>query len=142
MPEAFVPANRQRLLALGLAVVMIGASGPAPLLAQDSSATPATESDHKAKHCIPTDRIIGYKVESDDLVRLEMKGHKDVLVHLKRACPQLHYHNYIAFQPINGELCARFDDIISRTGLPCRIESFTEMTRPKPEEDKPEESLP
>jgi len=90
-----------------------------PLLAQESG---------DAKKCIDADKVSGYRIVSDELIRLEMQGQKDVLLRLKRHCPQLHYHKYMSFTPVNGQLCARFDDIITRSGTPCRIESFSEVS--------------
>ncbi len=88
------------------------------LVAQDSG---------DAKKCIDADKVSGYRIVSDELIRLEMQGQKDVLLRLKRHCPQLHYHKYMSFTPVNGQLCARFDDIITRSGTPCRIESFSDI---------------
>ncbi len=80
-----------------------------------------------AKKCIDADKVSGYRIVSDELIRLEMRGQKDVLLRLKRHCPQLHYHKYMSFTPVNGQICARFDDIITRSGTPCRIESFSDV---------------
>lgn len=75
--------------------------------------------------CIDADSITGYQVISDELVRLDMAGSAGILMRLKRHCPQLHFHKYVAYTPVNGRLCARFDDITTRSGTPCRIESFS-----------------
>ncbi|TNE61496.1 MAG: hypothetical protein EP335_16060 [Alphaproteobacteria bacterium] len=83
----------------------------------------------KEVRCVDASRIISYVIESDEVVRLQMKGRKDVIMQLKRNCNQLHYHAYMAYKPTNGELCAGFGDIFTRTGLPCRIDSMTEIER-------------
>ncbi|SDD31655.1 DUF6491 family protein [Kordiimonas lacus] len=82
----------------------------------------------EAKKCIDAGKISGYRIVTDEVIRLEMQGQKDVLLRLKRHCPQLHYHKYMSFTPVNGQLCARFDDIITRSGTPCRIESISEVS--------------
>ncbi len=80
--------------------------------------------------CIPTSEISSYKVESDLLVRLKMRNADDIIMRLRRHCPQLHFHDYISYTPVNGQLCEGIDDVVSRSGMPCRIASFTEATAP------------
>ena len=76
--------------------------------------------------CIAADEIKGYHTVSDELIRFELKDH-DVMARLRKNCPQLHFHGYISYQPVNGMLCAKFDDVVSRSGMPCRIASFTAL---------------
>ncbi|MFC4346614.1 DUF6491 family protein [Kordiimonas lipolytica] len=103
-------------------------------VAQAQETTDAKPIDDK--QCINADKISGYRVVSDELVRLEMQGQKDILLRLKRHCPQLYYHKYMSFTPVNGKLCARFDDIITRSGTPCRIESFSDVSKETTERAK------
>ncbi|MCJ9429906.1 DUF6491 family protein [Kordiimonas marina] len=102
----------------------------------------SAETTGKPLRCITTDRIMSYSVESDDTVRLMMMGKKDVIMKLRRNCPQLHYNNYIAYTPVNGQLCARMDDIVTRTGLPCRIGTLTEIPRGAPTPKGTDENAP
>lgn len=91
---------------------------------RDDSSEPADKPE-----CLQADRIQNYKVESDELVRFEMDGKTDILMRLKRHCPQLHFHKYMSYTPVNGQLCAKFDDIITRAGTPCRIDSLEEVPK-------------
>ncbi len=84
------------------------------------------DAEAEQTRCIPTSDITGYKVESDSLVRLKMRGASDVIMRLKRHCPQLHFHKYISYTPVNGKLCEGLDDVVSRSGMPCRIASFSD----------------
>jgi len=76
--------------------------------------------------CVPTGDIVDYRVESDELVRLKMRDANDILMRLRRHCPQLYFHKYISYTPVNGQLCEGLDDVVSRSGMPCRIASFTD----------------
>ena len=75
--------------------------------------------------CVETDQIASYKVESDEIVRLALKNRKQIILRLKRHCPQLHFHRYISYTPVDGRICAGSDEIKTRAGLACRIGSFT-----------------
>jgi hypothetical protein len=77
-----------------------------------------------SSQCINVEDILSYHTVSDELIRFELKAH-DVMARLRKNCPQLHFHGYISYQPVNGMLCAKFDDVVSRSGMPCRIDSFT-----------------
>lgn len=87
--------------------------------------------------CIPAENITGYRTMSDELIRFEMTDH-DVVARLRKTCPQLHYHGYVSYQPVNGMLCAKFDDVVSRSGMPCRIESFTKVQQLEGDEPSPD----
>ena len=78
--------------------------------------------------CVDTDGILKYKVESDIAVRLFMRDQQEVMLRVKRFCPQLHFHRYMSFTPVDGRICAGADDIKTRAGLACRIESFTPIS--------------
>ncbi|WP_417459448.1 DUF6491 family protein [Kordiimonas sp.] len=92
--------------------------------AQDTETGERAAAAREEMRCISTDNIQSYEVQSDEIVRFIMADADDILVRLKRSCPQLHYHGYISYQPVNGQLCARIDDLVSRAGTPCRIDSF------------------
>lgn len=76
------------------------------------------------EQCVETDQITAYKVESDEIVRLFLQDSSQVLLRLKRHCPQLYFHRYISYTPVNGRICAGSDEIKTRAGLPCRIGSI------------------
>ncbi|WP_262692360.1 DUF6491 family protein [Kordiimonas aestuarii] len=99
-----------------------------PAHAQQDESAPARRPlpGEAGTQCIDAENIISYHTVSDDLIRFELRD-KDVMARLRKTCPQLHYHGYISYQPVNGQLCARFDDVVNRSGMPCRIESFTEL---------------
>ena len=83
--------------------------------------------------CIETDNIASYKIETDDIVKFLMTDGSYVEMRLKHSCPQLRFHGYLSYTPMNGQLCAGADEIKTRAGLPCRIQSFEtkETTPPK-----------
>jgi len=127
------------------AVLLLSAALGTSAQAADAPKAPekaAPETSGKPLRCITTNRIMSYSVESDDTVRLMMRGKKDVIMKLRRDCPQLHYHNYIAYTPVNGQLCARMDDIVTRTGLPCRIGTLTEIPRGAPTPKAADDNTP
>jgi len=74
--------------------------------------------------CVVADRIGGYTIESDTRVRLSITEGDDIFMLLKDACPQLKFHGYMSYTPLNGRLCAGRDDITSRAGVSCRITAF------------------
>ncbi|NVJ99539.1 MAG: hypothetical protein HWE25_15410 [Alphaproteobacteria bacterium] len=98
-------------------LAMMGINGSACTADEDTKPKPMA--------CIDAQNIAEYKVVSDELIRLIMDKGPDVFMRLKRHCPQLHFHKYVSYTPVNGRLCARFDDIFTRSGTPCRIESFS-----------------
>ena len=122
-----MPVTASTIVAVLTALLLPPAEGPAAE-SQDAAATAAPES---GSSCISADQINGYKVESDELVRFTMHDGSTVLARLHRTCPQLHFHGYISYTPVNGQLCAKVDDIKTRSGMPCKIETFT-----KPDPDK------
>ena len=109
-----------------------------PVAAQDDEAPQRPVPGQAGTECINADDIVSYHTVSDELVRFELKGH-DALARLRKSCPQLHFHGYISYQPVNGMLCARFDDLVNRSGMPCRIDSFT-MTDHKDGDETTEEA--
>jgi len=86
-------------------------------VAQQTS--PATD-----PQCIETDEIQSYKIETDDMIRFTMKDGERLIMRLKSYCPQLRFHGYFSYTPMNGRLCAGADEIKTRSGLPCMIGSL------------------
>lgn len=75
--------------------------------------------------CLETDNIQSYKIETDDLIRFTMKDGGKIIMRLKSYCPQLRFHGYLSYTPMNGRLCAGADEIKTRSGLPCLIGSLS-----------------
>ncbi len=88
----------------------------------------------EGKFCLETDNITQYKVESDQLIRFVMRSDFDILMRVKRHCSQLYFHKYISYTPVNGLLCEGVDEIKTRSGLPCRIESLEKIEKKQSEE--------
>lgn len=82
------------------------------------------EPEEAAVRCVETDAIVSYKVENDELVKIQLADTRLLLMRLKTRCPQLYFHRYITYTPTNGRICAGVDEIRNRAGLSCRIESF------------------
>ncbi|WP_308910986.1 hypothetical protein [Pseudokordiimonas caeni] len=99
------------------------AAGPAAAAAAEENLAPGPA-------CVVAERISDYKIESDTRVRLSISEGDDIYMMLKDACPQLKFHGYMSYTPLNGRLCAGRDDIMSRAGVTCRIASFY-LTHPK-----------
>lgn len=99
-----------------IAVLFMLMAGPS-LSAQD-----APQGDGEAQ-CLETDNIASYKIETDDLIRFIMKDGGTMIMRLKSYCPQLRFHGYLSYTPMNGRLCAGADEIKTRSGLPCLIGS-------------------
>lgn len=106
--------------------LLLSASGSHSATAQEQR----EETEDASRRCVETDNIEGYKVESDERVRLIMKDGSHFLLLMKRHCPQLHFHRYITYTPVNGRICASADEIRTRAGLSCRIGSIEPITRP------------
>ncbi|MFC3053706.1 DUF6491 family protein [Kordiimonas pumila] len=85
----------------------------------------ADQENGEASQCLETDTIISYMVESDEAVRFTLADNKNVIMSLKPHCPQLRFHGYVSFTPVNGKLCAGVDEIKTRAGLPCRISGLS-----------------
>ena len=94
--------------------------------------TNSTAENINENRCVDTDGILKYQVESDIAVRLFMRDNQQVMLRVKRFCPQLHFHRYMSYTPIDGRICAGADDIKTRAGLVCRIESLTPLSNPVP----------
>ncbi len=89
--------------------------------------------------CIFTDDIIRYKILSDSLIELTLRvPEKDlknsdqaaeppetVLMSVGNNCPQLAFHNYLHYVPLDGLLCAERDTVQSRSGESCTITALT-----------------
>lgn len=123
--------KRTRHIRLGMLFLASLLGTSLSLKAQDQT-TATTPADQNTIQCVQTADIEGYEVISDELVRFIMNGPADIQMRFKRHCPQLYFHKYVSYTPVNGKLCARFDNITTRSGTPCRIASFSEIGK-KPE---------
>jgi len=108
---------RSVLLITGLIICSYGTKAFA-LAVQDSTR------QNTSNQCVETEKILSYKVESDELIRLFLKNKTQKILRLKNHCPQLYFHRYISYTPVNGKLCAGSDQIKTRAGLACRIGSI------------------
>ncbi len=124
------------LLRAALATVIAYAA--LPLAAQENAPGGRPLPGELDGRCISAEDIVGYRTVSDELIRFELKDH-DVMARLRKSCPQLHFHGYISYRPVNGLLCAKFDDVVSRSGMPCRIDSFTPVDHTPGDEQGQEE---
>lgn len=94
---------------------------PNGLFADDE---PQNASADKPGACLIVDTITGYRIENDQQIRFQLTGGSETLMVLKPHCPQLHFHDYFSYTPVNGALCAGRDEIKTRAGLPCRIDAI------------------
>ena len=102
----------------------------APPAAAQENAGPNVTVDEDQTRCLETGQITGYKTENDKTVRFFMENGEDMLLKLKRLCPQLHFHRYISYTPVDGKLCAGSDKIKTRAGVNCRIFSISPALQP------------
>lgn len=85
----------------------------------------AQNNDTPKSQCLNTDAVVSYDIVSDDAIRFTLKEDKEIIMWLKPHCPQLHFHGYVSYTPVNGRLCAGVDEVKTRSGLPCRISHLT-----------------
>lgn len=95
-------------------------------LAAQNTSSPTPEAQ-----CLETDHIESYKIETDDLIRFTMTNGDKMIMRLKSYCPQLRFHGYFSYTPMNGRLCAGADEIKTRSGLPCIIGSLVSEEQAK-----------
>ena len=112
-----------------LAIVLAAFAGASAATAQEASGTAVTTEADKTR-CLSTDQISDYNTESDKLVRFFMKNGEEMLLRLKHQCPQLHFHRYVSYTPVDGKLCAGNDKIKTRAGVDCRIFSISHARHP------------
>ncbi len=116
------------MLLLAASLFTVTASAYQNTSQENTGRTINVEKNPHENMCIETDDIKKYKVESDHSIRFEMTNGFEYLMIVKRKCPQLYFHKYISYSPVNGRLCAGVDEIKTRSGLPCRIISFKKMS--------------
>ncbi|PCI63834.1 MAG: hypothetical protein COB37_03535 [Kordiimonadales bacterium] len=116
--------NSRLVAALAFCIFEGGASIAQDEQSENTEAAPPEESTNESR-CVKTDSIVRYKVESDTAVRLFLRDDRQIVLRVKRFCPQLHFHRYMSYTPVDGRICAGEDDIKTRAGLACRIESLT-----------------
>lgn len=94
--------------------------------------------DSALQQCVETDAIKSHSIETDQRILFMMTDDTVQVMTLKPHCPQLHFHNYFSYTPVNGRLCANEDEIKTRAGLPCRIDSIKPLETPpiKPVEER------
>lgn len=110
-------------IALLVGTLSLQHTGPVSAVAQAAGERHKTASEDKTR-CLETDQVVSYKTENDTTVRFFMKNGAEMLLKLKRQCPQLHFHRYISYTPVDGKLCAGNDKIKTRAGVDCRIFSL------------------
>ena len=76
--------------------------------------------------CIQADTILSYKILNDKTAIFSLASGPPVRMTLARECPQLKFHGYFSYIPINGLLCADSPEsigqsITTRAGLSCTI---------------------
>lgn len=111
-----IPSRIQSVAFSAISIAALSMSA----VSQDNQQAVGTE-----PQCLETDNIQSYKIETDDLIRFTMKDGETVIMRLKSYCPQLRFHGYFSYTPMNGKLCAGADEIKTRSGLPCLIGSLT-----------------
>ena len=91
-------------------------------------AIPVPPTRWKEKHgpkCVAVRSLAGAIVNDDDEVDLILQGGARVRAHLDDDCPALRYYSGFYLKPqSDGQVCAKRDDIRSRSGGACRISSF------------------
>ena len=117
-----------KILSISMAALLAGTACFSPVIAAETPQSTNNNSQSipvtNETRCIETDQVARYKTENDELVRLFMKNGHQMLLRLKQQCPQLHFHRYISYTPVDGKLCAGSNQIKTRAGLTCRIGSI------------------
>jgi len=129
-----------KILSISMAALLAGTACFTPIVAaevpQSTNSNAQSIPVTNETRCIETNQIARYKTENDELVRLFMKNGSQMLLRLKRQCPQLHFHHYISYTPVDGKICAGSNQIKTRAGLACRIGSIAPAPADVPNEPK------
>lgn len=118
-----------KILYLVGAVLFAGAihiaSTPSLATLKDADAVGLTPIEPNKSRCIETDQIDQYQTDNDQQVRLFLRNGSQFLLRLRQQCPQLHFHRYMSYTPVDGKICAGSNKIKTRAGLSCRIDSIS-----------------
>lgn len=80
--------------------------------------------------CLDVKSIKDYKTVSDTLVILDtLKGR--VSMKLTKGCQNLHFHRYISYIPLNGQLCVNRSEVRSRSGYSCTVSRLKPVVEDK-----------
>lgn len=82
-----------------------------------------------SENCIDTNKLLDYKIVSDQKIILNFADGQKVML-LENSCPQLKFQNYFSYLPLDGTLCAKRDEIMTRTGDKCTITSIRALENP------------
>ncbi|MGF1605499.1 MAG: DUF6491 family protein [Rhodothalassiaceae bacterium] len=96
----------------------------------------AADGEDDARRCVSLRSIDKKDIVDNRTVILRRDPGPDIVMHLRRDCPQLRYHNTFYFQRDAVEICAGFDWITTRSGSACLIERLA--IAPKPAKPAPE----
>lgn len=81
-------------------------------------------SEHKGPKCLPTADIAGAMLAGPDSIDFLLRDRQRVRARVDDDCTALDFYDGFYVQPIDDRLCARRDEIRSRMGASCRIETF------------------
>ena len=71
--------------------------------------------------CLEVDDIESYQVIEKNLVAFTLKTKETLHVRVIEGCPDLGFHDYVGYVPMNGRLCVGSESLITREGFNCRI---------------------
>lgn len=84
---------------------------------------PATAFVDQAKEisCIQVADIKAYKIIEKNRVAFTLKSGAVIEVRVVESCPDLGFHDYVGYVPVNGQLCKGSESLITREGFNCQI---------------------
>lgn len=77
-----------------------------------------------AYQCLKTKDIRGFEIVSNTIIRFEMADNSTSLMLVSPTCPQLKFHDYFSYIPVDGALCAGRDSLTARSGETCAVTSI------------------
>lgn len=83
--------------------------------------------EHKGPRCVPASTIVGATLSGSSSIDFALRDRQRVRAVLDDDCPAIDFYGGFYFQPEDGMICARRDDVRSRIGGSCRIDRFRRL---------------
>ncbi|NVD44031.1 hypothetical protein [Qipengyuania atrilutea] len=103
--------------------------GPQSLVSdQRETRTPLRFVRRDMERCIPASEIIGARPSGERSLRLYLRDRRLVSLTLDKSCrAQAFYSGFYIEKDSDGQLCARRDELHSRTGSKCEVEDMHQL---------------
>jgi hypothetical protein len=89
--------------------------------------------EHKGPKCLPIRGLVAAALTSEHGVDLVLKDRSRMRARLNRACrPEDLYSGFYVQPTSDGNICAGRDQLLTRNGMSCDIDSFRRLIPEKP----------